>query len=118
MVDVAARGGVEVGVQRLGAPGAGLEVGATDRGAIDRIMDARFVKLAPQDGVFDLIERQAPAFHRDALRPPGAKQAARIERAAADVADGVDRVVLQDDLQRHGVVEIDPIGELLFAREA
>ena len=35
----------------------------------------------------------------------------------ADVADRSYRVVLEDDLERDRIVEVDPMGELLIARQ-
>uniref|UniRef100_A0A494G9Y5 Uncharacterized protein n=1 Tax=Solanum lycopersicum TaxID=4081 RepID=A0A494G9Y5_SOLLC len=59
VIDVIARGLLQHGVKVGTGVGAGSEVRAADRGAVDRIMDAHVLPDRVQDAVFSIVERQA-----------------------------------------------------------
>ena len=97
-------GRVEIRVELCRAEGRAREGRAGGRGTDDRAMDARFVQLA-KDLVLDLAEGERAVFDRRDVDVPYGRE----ERA--DVLDGFDGVVVEDQVDREDVVGVDPEGE-------
>jgi len=110
---------VELLVEGGGGEGLGAQRGAALGGAVDGGVDARVLETLAQDLVLDVVQAElvvlavgVQAGQVDELAIPDAVQ----ERA--DVADAVQRVVVDDQPDRVGVVGVGPEGEALVAGPA
>ena len=114
MIDIGACGGVQRGPEARAAPGPQRQVGAAERGAVDRIVDARIGPALAQDLMFDVVQRQVDAADPgDGLLPRP-----RDQQGGADVADRPHRPGVDHHADGQGIVEIGPIGELLGPGQA
>ena len=112
MVHIGARHKVQLRVQRPAPPRRRFKIGTTDRGAVDGVMHQRRVKARPHDVMFDIVQRQALAFHDDPINAPWPDGPG----ARPDLADRTLRRFLYDQADGHRVIEIGPVGEgVLFA---
>src|SRR5258708_13981841 len=116
IIDVGASALLQQPLRILGGEGNGREAGTADRGAIERVVQARIVPDRPQDAVLDVIEAQPLALGADHLRIPWAD--AEQAGPQGNVANAPCRIVIENDARRDGVVEIDPVGSLLPAIES
>src|SRR6266851_7712762 len=76
-------------------------------------MEAGIVPDGPEDAVFDIVEREPLALNREEILVPrtGREPTGRY----VDVANAPDRVVIEHQTNRHGVVQVDPVRKLLRA---
>src|SRR5260221_14780052 len=103
MIDIGAGALLKQPVRILGGEGNGREAGTADRGAIERVVQARIVPDRPQDAVLDVIEAQPLALGADHLSIPWAD--AEQAGPQGNVANAPCRIVIESDARRDGVVE-------------
>ena len=72
-------------------------------------MQPRVLPDRPQDSVFDIIQRNLLSFNAEQFFIPGTK----IKKTETDVNNRVQGIMLQDQMDREGIVEIDSVGQLL-----
>jgi hypothetical protein len=77
-------------------------------------VDARIAPLLAQDVVLDIVERQRLALYHHVLLLPGADGK---EAAWRDVPDRLHRIVVENDVDGLGIVEVDPERHLRGQRE-
>ena len=97
-----------------GGEGRGHQVRAAVGGAVDAVVDPVVPPEGPEDAVLDVVQAQTPADH---FRVRVLPRAAVGNDSLVDLLDRVDRVLREDDLERQGVVQVDPVRLLLGARE-
>ena len=86
MIDVSVGTGLQLIFKRCGAIGLFLQIGATDRGAIERIVNERLVEIFAKDIVLDIVDdRSRPsslssfAFHGPRPKKPPPRLMSLIE---------------------------------------
>ena len=106
VIDEFPRRTVELGVHNCRRVGVAAQVRTADRGAVDGVVDAGITEDRAQDPMLDIVQGQIDAFDHDCLRIP--RPEGKEARRDVDVENAVQRIMVDHDLQRHGVVEIDP----------
>src|SRR5260221_12690096 len=115
MVDVLRRGALEQHFGIGAGEWLGPQIGASECGAVDGVVDARIAPDRSQDAMLDVIEAERLALDCDELLAPWAdgEEAGR----NVDVADASQGIVRKHGPDGDGVVEIDPESELLRRSE-
>src|SRR5215472_13714022 len=111
MIDVLARRLVEQCLRVGRRERRRLQVRTAERGAIHRIVNTRIAPDRPQDAMLDVIETERFTLDHDQLAAPWShrEQPGRY----GDVLDRRYRIMVEHELYRQLVVEIDPKSELL-----
>ena len=102
---------IELSAELFGVIGFAAQIGARERGAIDRHMDAR-VSHRSEDFVFDFVERDGLIIYRPVMFFP------RGLPPRAQIFDGFALGVFDDEINGEEVIGIDPEGHFARTREA
>src|SRR5688572_21086414 len=116
VVDEGAHLLVKLGLELLGGEGLVAQRGAAHRGAVDGRVQARVLELTAQDLVLDVVQRQVLVLAVRAVRPhrDEALVEDRVEpERPVELADALQRVMIDHPLDAEGVVGVDPEGEAL-----
>ena len=98
---------VELRVEFRADEGVRAQWRAAARRTHEREMRPRLGVILADDAVLELVEgRHLPEEAHDLLRPRAVAEPAEVEEAA-DFLDARDRIVVDDELQRGGVVEVE-----------